>query len=209
MPTHAPESNLVPSAPPSTLDELLACHDQHFVQSAYQLLLGRAPDPEGLGYSLGRLRTGFTKIRILAQLRQSKEGKAHGATLPGLDKALQRHRQEQYPLIGWVYKQRHGAESNHPTERKLRAIENQVYLLGEQSNHRFNQLEIALSGLQRLVVQQSQSVVTALGGGIDASTQLDKVKAHEPEELKKITPRARDIYFQLKSAVAMHAGRTA
>jgi hypothetical protein len=58
-----------------TLDELLQYHDKQFISCAYQTLLGRTPDPEGLQYYLDRLRSGISKYEILAQLRFSKEGK--------------------------------------------------------------------------------------------------------------------------------------
>ena len=196
----------------STLDELLACHDQQFVRCAFQTLLGRDPDPEGLGYYLGRLRTGYSKMRILAQLRLSKEGKAHAAKLPGLDSAMQRHQKGQYPLIGWLFRLRDGTEGNHPTERKLRGIENQLFLLSDESNRRFNQLETALAGLHHLVVQQTQSVVVDLGGIPKNSLNLatsNSLQPPAPEGLKQLSPRARDIYFQLKTAAARHAGRAA
>jgi FkbM family methyltransferase len=196
----------------STLDELLACHEQQFVRCAFQTLLGRDPDPEGLGYYLGRLRTGFSKMRIVAQLRLSKEGKAHAAKLPGLDIAVQRHQKGQYPLIGWLFRRLNGGEGNHPTERKLRSIENQLFLLSDESKCRFNQLETALTGLHHLVVQQTQSVVAALGSMplvIPSAASITPIQSPEPDGLKQVSPRARTIYFQLKTAAAIHAGRAA
>ena len=190
----------------SSLDELLACHDHHFVHCAFQTLLGRAPDPEGLGYYLGRLRTGFSKIRILAQLRLSKEGKAHAARLPGLDVAIQQHQKEQYPLIGWLFRQRNGGEGNHPTERKLRAIENQLGLLNDESSRRFNKMEAAISSLHHLIMKQSPSVVSALGSIPMAAPDASGTNSIQ---LKQLAPRVRDIYFHLRSASARQAGRAA
>ena len=215
MPPTAQATKPPPSTLALTLDELLACHDQHFVQCAYQTLLGRAPDPEGLGYYLGRLRTGFSKMRIVAQLRLSKEGQAHAVKLPGLDIAIQRHLKEQSPLLGWLFRQLHGGDGNHPTERKLRSIENQLFLLGDESSRRFDQLETALVGLHHLVVQQTHSVVAALGGTHRASHDAASPPTpppsppSPPDGLKQLSPRARDIYFQLKTAAATHAARAA
>ena len=205
-------TNMHPPAIATTLAELLALHDQRFVACAYQTLLGRAPDPEGLGYYLGRLRAGFSKTRVLAQLHLSAEGKAHATKLHGLDAAIQRHRRAQQPLIGWLFRLLDGTEGNHPTERKLRAIENQLFLLGDESNRRFNQMETALAGLHYLVVQQTQSVVAAMSGAHQTSLEnatIIPVKPSEPDGLKQLPSRARNIYFQLKSAAANHVRRAA
>jgi len=212
------ESTMLSSAQPSTpilastLAALLACHDQHFIRCAYQTLLNRAPDPEGLGYYLARLRLGFSKIQILAQLRLSSEGQAHAAQVSGLDAAIKNHQQGRYPLIGWVFRRINGWEGNHPTERKLRGIENQIFLLGDESNRRFNQMESALTGLQQLVVQQTQVAVAALGSAGLAIPDIAKiavVQPPEPDGLKQLSARARGIYFQLKTTVVAHAGRAA
>ena len=56
-----------------TLDELLANHGQAFIACAYQTLLGRDPDPDGLRFYLAELRNGFSKIQVLAQLHRSEE----------------------------------------------------------------------------------------------------------------------------------------
>ena len=156
IPVTSPKNPIVAT----TLDELLACHDQHFVRSAYQTLLGREPDPEGLAYYLGRLRAGYSKMRILAQLRLSDEGKTRKTHLPGLDAALQRYRRGQYPLLGGLFRWLEGTEGNHPTERKLRGIENQILILVGESNQRFDQLDHSLAGMRSLVVQQTQSMST-------------------------------------------------
>ena len=203
----------------STLDELLAYHDQQFVHCAYQTLLGRSPDPEGLGYYLSRLRTGFSKMRIVAQLRLSKEGKAHAkerkaraTTLPGLNQAMKRYQRRQYFLIGWLFRWLNDGESDRPTERKLRAIENQIFLLSDESNRRFNQLETALTGLHHIVVQRTQSTIMAMGGTpsiIPDTSGISPLQPSEPDGLKQISPRARDIYLQLKTAASIHAGRKA
>lgn len=67
-----------------SLADLLSREDEAFVRCAYVSLLGREPDPEGLGHHLERVRGGESKRRLLAQLRASPEGRAFGASFPGL-----------------------------------------------------------------------------------------------------------------------------
>ena len=218
------EFSLIPSSAPvnmsptpalvaaATLDELLAQHDQSFIQCAYLTLLGREPDPEGLNYYLSRLRTGYSKIQILAQLSLSNEAKTYAAQLSGLDVAIARYQKSKYPLLGWLYRWINSLEGNHPNERKLRSIENQLFAFSHESKCRFNQLETAIASLHHLVVQEAITVGAEVNGedSIASGKSIPMfLQPSEPEGLKQLSPRARDIYFQLKKAAAMRAGEMA
>jgi Domain of unknown function (DUF4214) len=196
---------------PSTLDELLACHDRHFVHSAYQMLLNRTPDPDGLSFYLGQLRTGSSKIRVLAQLRLSKEGMAQAVKLPELDAALNLYKKEQRPLIGWFFRLLHSGEGNRSTERKLRVIENQLGLLNDESNQRFTQIETTLISLNQLAQQRTASV-SAIGSSttvaISGTSNINSTQSNVLGRLKQLPPRVRDIYFHITSAAARNAGGT-
>lgn len=196
----------------STLSELLAYHDQQFVCCAYQTLLGRAPDPEGLSYYLGRVRTGFSKIQIVAQLFLSHEGKAYAAKLSGLDMAIQHYQKGQRPLVGVLFRYFNGVEGNHPIERKLRAIENKIFLLNDESRSRFDQLEIKLSNLHHLVAQQAPFTAAApdiVPVVLPETLQITPAQDKESNHLRRLSPRSRSIYLQLKSAAAVLAKRKA
>lgn len=186
----------------STLEELLAHHDQQFVRCAYQTLLGRAPDSEGFGYYLGRLRTGISKIRLLKQIRFSVEGKAHAAELPGLEASIQRYERGQLPLIGWLFRWFGGAEGNHASERKLRAIENQLRLMRDESNYRFKTLEGALAGVHKLVLEKRTLGVAALNSGHSAveNPVATSVSPSVSDGAASLSTRARKIYKQIKSS---------
>lgn len=195
----------------STLPELLACNDKNFVECAYQALLGREPDPEGLIYYLERLRRGYSKMQIVAQLRLSNEGQAKNSQLIGLDTAIKRYQKEQLPLIGWILRLFSDKEGNRPIERKFRSIENQIFLFSDESSRRFNQLEMTLAGLQHFIIQGKQSIVVDLGGEQKDSLNpklINPILTKEPDELKKLTPHAKNIYFQLKTAAIIYAGRS-
>ena len=143
----------------------------------------------------------------------SNEGKAYASKLSGLDIAIARYRKSQYPLIGWLYRCINGVEGNNPNERKLRSIENQLFVFGQESKFRFNQLETAIASLHHLVAQEAR-VCTEEVSGIDTKitpvvSNLIPVQPPELEGLNQLSSRARDIYFQLKKAVAMHAKEVA
>lgn len=237
----------------ATLEDLLALHDQPFIECAYQTILGRAPDLEGLRFYLGRLRTGISRLHIVAELALSQEGKGRKIKLPGLHGAVTPYKRARYPLIGWLFRFSSRIHGNNSTERQLRRIENQIFLLGEESNSRFNQMEKALSILHRLAIQETRPVVQSqpdphqfsatseetnrrleqmektlsticeltvrnplsgqeCRGGASGMASAMEPLSHaspwpfEPEELNQLTPRARNIYRQLKCATEEQEG---
>lgn len=91
---------LVISRSVTTLEELLLLNNESFIHSAYQTILGRAPDKEGMQYYIKRLKADVSKIEILAQLRISKEGISRPLNIAGLNEAVKRHKQLKTPLLG-------------------------------------------------------------------------------------------------------------
>lgn len=78
-----------PPAPPLfDLPALLALDGSSFVQAAYQTLLLREADAEGLAFYMGELDAGRPKVHVLKALRESDEGSFRGVELPGLEAAL-------------------------------------------------------------------------------------------------------------------------
>lgn len=91
-----------------SLHDLLLQSDEGFVQTAYQAILRRAPEPEGLEIYLERLRSGsMTKIELLAALRWSPEGEAKGVHVDGLlaPYLIQKWQRIRFlgPVIGWFH----------------------------------------------------------------------------------------------------------
>ncbi|WP_288450838.1 class I SAM-dependent methyltransferase [uncultured Pseudomonas sp.] len=79
---------------------LLNLEGEALLRAAYPYLLGREIDPEGLAHHLQRLRAGEDKLELLAGLRDSAEGRAHGAPVAGLRGARLRRRCRQLPVLG-------------------------------------------------------------------------------------------------------------
>lgn len=204
-------SSCSPIAAASTLDELLAHYDQSFIVCAYHTLLGRAPDPEGLGYYLSKLRTGSAKIQLLEQMRLSKEGKAYAKEISGLEIAIQRYKRGRYPVIGCLFRLFYRTESNQSSERKLRTIENHLFLLREESNRRLDQIEAALAALHCVVAQQKKFVVTMPDGVFAQNRLSESIISNESsiaDEFKLLSIRAQDIYIQLIKAAAKNSEKT-
>jgi hypothetical protein len=70
-----------------TLGELLQGNDREFVSAAYQALLGRKADDDGLATYTSLLLDGKSRVEVLIALRCSKEGKTYAADVAGLDAA--------------------------------------------------------------------------------------------------------------------------
>ena len=63
------------------LKDVLSLDGAEFLGKAYLLMLGRPVDPEGFRNYDARLRSGASKLSILAELRASSEGQAYGANV--------------------------------------------------------------------------------------------------------------------------------
>jgi len=112
--------------PITTVPRLLAPHDAEFIDTAYQAVLGRAPDPQGRAYYLARLRTGTHKLEILRQLRRSAEGRAFVPGVAGLDRAIRRFRLATAPVIGLVLRLFTNHDGDSRQERQFRMLVNEL-----------------------------------------------------------------------------------
>ncbi len=76
-----------------SIDNILRLPDEAFLYAAYRHLLGRSPDPEGLG-RYRKLLKQFGKLLVLAELRASPEGhkKAYLFISKELDRLVRRYK---------------------------------------------------------------------------------------------------------------------
>lgn len=72
----------------SSWNELVANHGRAFLNCAYQTLLGRAVDSDGLMYYEARLRAGASKVHVLYALRHSTEYRTRARLLRDLRRTL-------------------------------------------------------------------------------------------------------------------------
>ncbi len=151
--------------PITSVPQLLSLHDRWFILSAYQALLGRAPDTAGENHYLSRLRAGAHKLTLLKDLRQSAEGRAFVPGVAGLDRAIKRHTWANLPVIGFLFRALTGEEGDAATDRNLRILLNQFdHLSAEQAAMawRVEQLSAQLSELSiRPVYEQAVNIAPA------------------------------------------------
>ena len=141
---------------PASVEELTALHDESFIHAAYLAVLRRTPDPDGWGYYLNRLRKGIDKLEILSQLRHSKEGQLQNLKIPDLEKSIQAFTRLKPSALKAFFQRRRIAEA-----QRMNALENQFQRLTHQSAHRFDQVDLALTGLSQAAREQAQISMAA------------------------------------------------
>lgn len=196
----------------ATVAELLEPLGQQFIYGAYLALLGREPDPEGMNYYLGRLRVGVPKIQILAQLSRSSEGNKYAAKIDGMEKEIRRYEYGQLPFIGWLFRLIWKTEGNSSIERNMRRLENQVYVFSVENSKNFIQVEQNISMLQIRLAQNSQKLfgqnaledenvadLASISSSEEETSIIRSNNVNLAEKYSELTPRAREIYFELKT----------
>jgi Domain of unknown function (DUF4214) len=138
-----------------TLGQVLELYDEEFVIKAYEVILGRAPDPGGLTNYLRQVRTGVHKAQILVELAQSAEGRAKCVDLSPVRKSIPKYRNSP-PSIWNRILQRLSWSAIEPIERQQRVISNKLYLAERQTVAQAMQL----SELLTLVQQTTQQLAT-------------------------------------------------
>ena len=105
----------------TNVNDLLDLHGESFLTQAYRIILGRNPDPGGLVNYMAKLKSGTSKLELLAQLAASQEAKKIGSKFPGLQEITRRHKYSKLPFMGW-YK-----PATEQLSRKLNVIENKLF----------------------------------------------------------------------------------
>ena len=204
-----PTSEFSDMLPPQHIYELFIFDDREFINVTYRTLLGREPDPNGMNYYLGRLRMGYGKAAIIVQLANSSEARPHG-NIKGLANLIK----EEQLATHWFF----GLFTRRQRIERLmqRNIEELGRVIGgiTQINTAIQTLPSVIdaharrieANLTHLTLQTNEGMTAHTAIEPDNFTNVAPAHSPEPEGLKQLTPRARDIYFQLKKAVAQQTG---
>jgi hypothetical protein len=179
-----------PTVAATSLDELLTYHDTDFIHCAYVTLLGRAPDPDGMRYYLGRIRAGRAKIEIIDQIASSLEAKALSVSILGLQQALRRYRWEKIPIIGLVVR---SMRRQDEITRQMRIIENKLFIFSNDVSQHFKQMETTIDSLHYLIAKQ-------LSERNEFPLDMNSFEINT-SDAQHLSPRAREIFLQLKTAM--------
>jgi GT2 family glycosyltransferase/glycosyltransferase involved in cell wall biosynthesis/SAM-dependent methyltransferase len=160
--------------PPCSLEELMELHDEQFIHAAYFAVLRREPDTAGRVYYLNRLRKGVSKLEILNQLLQSKEGHAQRVNLTGFDEAIRQFRKDKPSALGAIFARRRILEA-----QRLNALENQLQRTIDQSRVRLDQIGSAMADLQASTVERAQVQMAAIAIKEYGNAELDTWRTAE------------------------------
>lgn len=97
--------------------ELIQLEDEPLLLAAYPSLLGRKAERSEIQRGLHLLRSGYDKFEVLAGLRYSPEGVAHGSEVHGLRKAKLKNTLRRIPVIGKLLLSAYALASIEPRGR--------------------------------------------------------------------------------------------
>jgi FkbM family methyltransferase len=206
-------TSVTPPSTAATLGTLLQYHDRQFVQCAYQSLLRREPDADGLNYYVHRLRAGAPKIQILGEIYASDEAKSVSVDLPGLRRAIRREERLRWPLIGFIFKSVSDVEGNSAVETRLRIIEQQVFVLAQHFESHSAQIGQMIASVSELFQQKrpnGHAENSAEGHNSDSAADFSPAADFlEPPLFSRLPTEAKAIYFKLRIAAIKRPERNA
>jgi hypothetical protein len=89
------------------INDLLVDKGNRFLDTAYQALLGRSPDPAGRAGFLALLARGHDRVEVIGKLLLSAEGRQHAAVVVGGTRAKVKALLFALPVVGglllWLY----------------------------------------------------------------------------------------------------------
>jgi hypothetical protein len=175
----------------TTLEQLIELHDHAFVTKAYEVILGRAPDPGGLSNYLAQVRSGVHKAQIIAELAQSSEGRLKGIDLPGMHAIIAKYRKGAPDFLHRLFRRLTNA-SMEATERQLRIIDNRLYLMEQSLLQQAKQLDSLLTLVRQIGIHP----------GSPSSRGLDNNDAIHAPPLSHLSPRLARTFVDLKAVIA-------
>ncbi|WP_186099574.1 FkbM family methyltransferase [Burkholderia gladioli] len=150
------------------VNQLLDLAGLEFVESAYQVLLNRSADHEGAGYYLNRLRKGYGKRSVIAQIMRSVEARAVRSQLPGLAELLAEERSSRHWLWGMFQRR-----------KDVRAQMNRLeYLYGQGQAEIHSRVDVLELGVERVhahldeLMREMSSMQAQLLPGLRSSSDI-------------------------------------
>jgi chromosome segregation ATPase len=175
------------------IDQLLELNDAAFIEGAYQALLGRAADPEGMRYYLGRLRAGYDKTSIITQIAMSAEMRPTEQKSPVLQEMISSTKTTRHWLKGIFSR-------NDRVERQVHRIENELGRKLDQLLIQHAHTSAHFERIQTSLARQKS----------DMDSQLSSAKHLQAELQTTTTSRLDNIHYGLvaqKSDTAIHLDR--
>ncbi|VVQ16249.1 hypothetical protein PS918_05958 [Pseudomonas fluorescens] len=97
--------------------QLIQLEDEALARAAYPTLIGRKAENAELQGTLNKLRSGWDKFEVLAEMRYSPEGIAHNADVQGLRRARLKNTIRRIPVVGKLMLSAYGMMLNEARNR--------------------------------------------------------------------------------------------
>jgi SAM-dependent methyltransferase len=121
------------------INDLLKYHDEDFVATAYQAVLGRLPDSSAFKHFLSNLRSGKkTKAEVLGRLRYSAEGRARHVRIDGLFWNFLIQSSFGIPVLGYFMRLIIGIANLPRIMRNLQTMEESAFAQLKDQKNRLN-----------------------------------------------------------------------
>lgn len=157
-----------------SVPELMQNEDIAFVEAAYRAILGREADDIGKAHYLEHLRKGKSKLYILRSLRKSQEAIHHIPGVAGLDSAIRRYEQGNWPIFGALIRKLQPTDSESRNAQEIRRIENGASrLFASLENQNRNLVELSAELDQALAEWHSTLSASAVASS-DAGGNSDE-----------------------------------
>jgi len=168
----------------ATLKELMSLYDESFVQAAYPLLLGRKADPNGLDYYTSRLRRGFGRVSVIAQLVESKEATEEWDKVPGIRSALKRYYASRR-LSGWKLALRDPELGRTPPLKRARALENGLGAQRQALLEAISKLSTQNTRIEQLLFELLETKVASELSQPKSSRPMPEPRPRRIDEIRK------------------------
>jgi hypothetical protein len=172
-----------------SLPGLMTLEDEAFVHAASRILLDRPLAPEEFESYVFQLRCGDSKLTLLALLAWQPSARSNLDRLPGLRWALRGYRLGRLPVLGFLFRRLWRLPGETSAERRLRVIENELYLLARHLVARERVADLPL----------------APWGGISRAEWLNRTR----ERIDGLTPEALAVHEKLIAAAKEAAATSA
>ena len=112
--------------PIKNIYEIFTLNGREFITMAYNTLLEREPDVQGMAYYLGRLAVGISKTEIIVMLASSQEGKNKdpSSKVIGLRSLMREYKLDKHWLLGvWRRVKRQEKERREMSFNLIQSLE--------------------------------------------------------------------------------------
>jgi hypothetical protein len=187
----------MPATPTPTIDaqilHLMSLYDEAFLEKAYQVILGRAPDESGLANYLPKVRSGVHRGHIILELAESEEGRSKRSDLPAIRASFGKFRDPDPGPMKLAFRRVFGNPGTSPA-RQQRAVENQL--------HSLQQSMAALRSQQAQLLKAIQEIASRFGRATSTtSSDFDEDRGID-RMMPRLPPRISRTVQDLKAAIA-------